>query len=900
MNRNVRWLHGEGDRFFVISAERFGVFSAESDFSPKLVDEIPLNNQSKSDQDRLRCFDLSILNNDNLALGYQNGKILVSKLAIDPDIRTLKNSLELNVDVSKPVSFLRFSPIASNYLAACFEGGRTVDYSLFIYDLNRIQFHPFRLNTADRINCSTWFSDDLNMLVVGCNRTLKLFDIREGTHQTYTKSMSSCIRALSSDSFNNYRFACMADDALHILDRRRLSSTHKIPLPDRKKNDSTNVELSWNPTTPNHLTFLRHCARSITDVLVFSDKVDNLGKEESRAPKLFGLSRISGFNWHPVDKYRLLLTGPEEASKSYSVRIVRVKPFVCVSSSPQGYIASSVNNELRLHEITPILENYHIVDIGSVMHQRAIDYYGCSGHLTLGSYIGSCKEVIDDCPFASSDLKWVWKWLFSMLNIVDWKYDVYGTWFPGILQIMQKDTSNSIVSERISVSDLLLGPMRIYRSKERSRILRYCEWPSYGNQSQLDAFVDENFAHRATESRAVAAALFFGNSLRMKNLLNTMIEKYRIANDNSLVEVEIFYEAIVQYKGIIDHWRSVSEGLRRTIRNPYFKMILTFLTGYCDSSLDLTMILHQEDIPLEDRIAFGALHLNDQLFVKGILSMFNETDLHMKLQGLFIVGLTRDIDTHILLGKYVDNTGDVQTASIMVIIGKCLESTSSDHLDGMEASINDTDLRTTIVDQAHFSQKHIIRTSSIICEYREMLNNWSLWIQRGRIDGLLLWQRNMEGKLPLASACSSEVEICCPFCRKGITVEKYDASSDLPRDTSKNLKTAGSPQLSSAKFRNTRELACQNCLKPLPKCVLCRGYMGSTVAAECADLGRSSSWFSWCQVCRHGGHISHLRHWFRSRSECPATGCMCKCQDIDTNISGSSSGRDWYCNCDDP
>lgn len=33
-----------------------------------------------------------------------------------------------------------------------------------------------------------------------------------------------------------------------------------------------------------------------------------------------------------------------------------------------------------------------------------------------------------------------------------------------------------------------------------------------------------------------------------------MIEKYRIANDNSLVEVEIFYEAIVQYKGIIDHW----------------------------------------------------------------------------------------------------------------------------------------------------------------------------------------------------------------------------------------------------------------------------------------------------------------------------------------------------------
>lgn len=37
------------------------------------------------------------------------------------------------------------------------------------------------------------------------------------------------------------------------------------------------------------------------------------------------------------------------------------------------------------------------------------------------------------------------------------------------------------------------------------------------------------------------------------------------------------------------------------------------------------------------------------------------------------------------------------------------------------------------------------------------------------------------------------------------------------------------------------------------------------------------NWFSWCQSCKHGGHIRHLVEWFRDHQECPFLHCQCAC-----------------------
>ena len=55
-------------------------------------------------------------------------------------------------------------------------------------------------------------------------------------------------------------------------------------------------------------------------------------------------------------------------------------------------------------------------------------------------------------------------------------------------------------------------------------------------------------------------------------------------------------------------------------------------------------------------------------------------------------------------------------------------------------------------------------------------------------------------------------------------------------------------------------------------------------------LSKLSDWFTWCQTCKHGGHADHMTEWFRSHSECPVTGCTCKCNTLDTitNVDGDS------------
>ncbi len=37
------------------------------------------------------------------------------------------------------------------------------------------------------------------------------------------------------------------------------------------------------------------------------------------------------------------------------------------------------------------------------------------------------------------------------------------------------------------------------------------------------------------------------------------------------------------------------------------------------------------------------------------------------------------------------------------------------------------------------------------------------------------------------------------------------------------------------------------------------------------------NWFSWCQTCKHGGHLKHLIEWFKGHNYCPYVNCDCKC-----------------------
>lgn len=171
------------------------------------------------------------------------------------------------------------------------------------------------------------------------------------------------------------------------------------------------------------------------------------------------------------------------------------------------------------------------------------------------------------------------------------------------------------------------------------------------------------------------------------------------------------------------------------------------------------------------------------------------------------------------------------------------------------------------------------------------------------------------------------------------------ANTTIAPNSSPSLSTAVTTELASASFnstttdavsRSTRHLgpmvglsnsgqaitsgsgaarnkSCTSCKKcSFAKCCLCLTQLGSNqilfdhkniqylnsksrrASTTLATMGEGrtqtnalktnpfSNWFSWCQTCRHGAHSSHLLSWFSENSECPVSGCDCKCMNLDS------------------
>ncbi|VDM24954.1 unnamed protein product [Toxocara canis] len=521
MQCDVRWLKDYPDRFICLSPDYFALFQVEDDCKTKLLADFPICVNQRSEQDRLRCFSLSPISDDLLALGYAYGKVLVTRAPVDPDIRTLKNALELSCEVARPVIYLDFNPTSQLHLAACFEGARAADFTVCVFELNRPKLHMFHLNSPERVIATTWFADDWSLIGMGGRRTLKLYDIREGTRPLFTTSVPSPVRAIRADNVRHTRFACLFDDYLSVYDRRQLDSVlYRIPLSKFPKGDMAEAILAWNPHYPFSITVLDRGSEMLTELLVSSceaenellthqseidsgqlmrlrsttskcDMGDETGFEVSSSEQdevsevddalsvreeehllykhpyfevkhsFVRVPYIHSFDWHRTIRNRLLLSGVNARGASYAVRVVQINNFVTCAMSPESHIVRSNEKQWYVHELSLVPVNgIKEPDISTAMRLRAIKNYGTPATTALDGEIH---------------------------------------WFPGVLQVMQhsllpKRTGST--TERIIVSDPLLGRIRVYKGKERDRVLRLCGWPPFDDIARLDVFIDENALER--------------------------------------------------------------------------------------------------------------------------------------------------------------------------------------------------------------------------------------------------------------------------------------------------------------------------------------------------------------------------------------------------------------------
>ncbi|KAL3981821.1 hypothetical protein ACH3XW_44655 [Acanthocheilonema viteae] len=910
MFRDIRWLSSRPQQFIALSTEQMAFYEDVGEVRPKLLRCLPFN--EASELGHLQCFDLSPLSDQALALGYENGKVMITNVAAEPDIRNLNDTVELVCDFPKSVIFLNFSSVADAYLAACLEGGRSQDYAVSVYDISNPKTHIFCVNCNERVIDLTWIRNDPSVLCLGCSRSIRFFDIREGgARPVCSVPVSNQVRSISAGDVH-FCIACIIDDFAYIYDRRHLESPlHRMQISYFKKNDAGAVKILWNPHFPTCLSCFRRNSRVVTELISpcesileeyttteipsfpMSDATDlvqggfrntryseDVGSMKLSYPylelnyKFFGISRVSGFTWHPENFDRLLVVAPDGGRGAFEVRLATVNKFVTGDYSSQGFVAHASGSQLYVRNSEPVAID-ESADISFVMKSRATRNYGSPPSTTLEAYTRYCKEIIDFCPYSTSEVKWLWKWIRYMISIMDWKPCVYGTLFPGVMNIMEHSLDpdkDELTTEEIFVSDPFLGNIRLYRGKERDRVLQMCGWPALGDIVQLDAFIDKNIVERRTQSRAIAAALVTANSSRMEKALNSILEKARKLGAEGLLEMEAFQEALQYYRELPEQWKSISEGLRSIVKDPYFNMIITFLDDR-----------HDNDIPLEDRIAFAAIHFSDQYFMKSVKELFTDACLYRTLFGLFIIGISYEKATHDLLSQYVDHTGDIQTATILLIVGRCFMKKSSWSVAYSAEEIASTDFELKAVEDNEMCSQldeHIRRSYTIVCDYLDMLNVWGMWVQRARLDCIFGWRREAILLKSGMNQNAVQAEICCQFCPQNITLDKSDISATsmpsavLVPTTRSNISTT----LLTSPSIPAREMACSHCLKPLPKCILCRRHMGSYVQTDCHELGHLSSWFTWCQKCRHGGHMAHLWHWFNDHAECAASGCLCNCK----------------------
>jgi hypothetical protein len=240
------------------------------------------------------------------------------------------------------------------------------------------------------------------------------------------------------------------------------------------------------------------------------------------------------------------------------------------------------------------------------------------------------------------------------------------------------------------------------------------------------------------------------------------------------------------------------------------------------------------------------------------------------LRGILLTGITNEgLD---LFARYIEATSDVQTISLILL--RALPSP---------------------ICQSP-------RAKMWIDSYRQLLDCWRLWHVRSQFD--IEWYKalyHLEEPKQL-------IFVSCNYCGHPI-------SSYISRSQTVKAQETYQQQLSHHQYNRssstpstnkTRIQSCPTCRKPLPRCALCLTQLGTPAGSYWRPglnfnknerkLSQFSSWFTWCQTCRHGGHASHIIEWFNDHVNCPVAGCSCKCMSLDANAKLSSNTTIWFFN----
>lgn len=151
-----------------------------------------------------------------------------------------------------------------------------------------------------------------------------------------------------------------------------------------------------------------------------------------------------------------------------------------------------------------------------------------------------------------------------------------------------------------------------------------------------------------------------------------------------------------------EHWRSMVD----KVDDPYIRAVLARIAGE-----NWDDILYDESLPLLDRVAVAVCNLADKDLTGFLRNRLKRCIQLGSLPGLALTGFTSSGVT--LLQRFVDRTGDVQTAALL----------------------------SAFFPRANLSSWEVLTLERWADAYRNYMDGWMLWIERCAFDVACIAER---------------------------------------------------------------------------------------------------------------------------------------------------------------
>lgn len=829
------------------------------------------------------------------AIGQPNGKIIFENVKDRSDPLS-KERTAIDSKLGRACVALQWNIKEPNLLLSGFDRFRS-DSCLIIWDLNRtgpsssstsssiqsttnddfkrtdmLISNPqmwkqiFDYGVNEQCHSLTWFKPGERLFAAATtqhnNRTIKVYDTRASP----TVAISILTKApfnLCADTTETY-LASSIDKTVYVYDTR----AYEKPLIVREEHEPI-VKLSWSR---NGSSQLGYCIRdspkfhllSVSTIRVQDN--DTFIHRSLQCPIQKYRIGLSSFDWNYFDNDRLVLLG----GKEYFDYVIPSKSTICYSPRngllwTNGHdMYPSIINQDQNQITSKVLFNY---DVPNIQNDRR--------SLTPTHFNTNNQLIEMDVKSMSKENQSTIEHIQRLIKNTNTNRDPYP--FVGVIEALreaQPSSTSAINHQTWSTTPNSSDTKTVYESTERQIVNQLCGWTNIDSKSsnydRMNSLLEQEqyeklaaiyiFQMNVTKALEILSdGLHRGGKEEFATLMLALVGSIRATSSNN------------EDKTFLNDLSSVTKLFHR----PYIRAMFAFILQQDSNDLSYECVL-DEQLDLNDKVAFASRYLNDQRLYEKLDKLADESRDKGDLQGILLTGLRQNGCE--LIQKYLDQTNDIRTAALLAIY-VCED----------------------VIQECPYVQEWIQG-------YRLLLDELQLWNERAEFD---IYRSHINGLSPhrrqmFDRQLNGNSNLFCMFCQTPLEINSNSFNqtpTNFNQSSSSSIQTTPirqnfrqSQQITSRSSASSTSnypqapfsdvlMVCSKCRQVLPRCSIC--MMSLTTYIEDASYAyepipdkhtlMSSQWFTWCRLCRHGGHAEHVSNWFTINQQCPIAKCLCRC-----------------------